>query len=140
MPVYVHVGPSPASSPWLGAVAIERLSAWLAATTRLTGVSAQAGRVTHQGPDCPRRARGVAWIQVIPPPTHPSWVDLIKGQTQHRFSLPSAGMLVFNLQRDYRRDPSRLADHVELARRFFEKNEKRLQADIARLFGPEDEE
>jgi hypothetical protein len=71
---------------------------------------------------------------MIPHATHPAWAALIKGEQKHEFALTSASFLFFNLQHAYKRDPSKLGEHVIEARRFFEKYEKILAGDIIRLF------
>lgn len=71
---------------------------------------------------------------MIPPATHPAWAALIKGERTHQFALTSAGLLFFNLHYAHVRDPSKLGERVDEARRFFAKYEKILADDITRLF------
>jgi hypothetical protein len=71
---------------------------------------------------------------MIPQATHPAWAELIKGERRHEFALTSASLLFFNLQYAHQRDPSKLGERIDEARRFFEKYEKILAEDITRLF------
>ncbi|HET9930180.1 MAG TPA: hypothetical protein VFQ35_05825 [Polyangiaceae bacterium] len=65
---------------------------------------------------------------------HPTWEKLVKGEVKHKFAAASASMLFFNLQSQYKRDPSKLPDLVGEAQKFFEKYEVSLETDIATLF------
>ena len=71
---------------------------------------------------------------MLPAANHPTWAKLIKGETTHQFTQASASMLFFNLQREYKKDPAQLHAHIAQARKFFEKYQAVLAADIQRLF------
>jgi hypothetical protein len=59
---------------------------------------------------------------------------LIKGSLRHDFAYAAAGVLVFNLNLQWKRDPSRLPQLIEQARAFFQRYQHLLGQDIARLF------
>ncbi len=70
---------------------------------------------------------------MIPPATDPVWSKLIKGAAEYQFKQASAGMLVFNLRAQYKRDPSRFAALIEDARKFFLKYESVLGSELQQL-------
>jgi hypothetical protein len=70
----------------------------------------------------------------LPPESHPVWAGLIKGIVQHDFSYTAAGMLLFNLNLQWRREPARLPLLVEQARAFFQRYHHLLAGDIQKLF------
>jgi hypothetical protein len=70
----------------------------------------------------------------LPPPSHPAWAGLVRGTIRHEFGYAAAGMLVFNSNLQWRRDPSRLPQLVEQVRSFFQKYQHLLSHDIARVF------
>lgn len=72
---------------------------------------------------------------MIPPKTHPVWSALISGKAEHQFKMASASMLVFNLRRQFRMDPSRFDALAEEATKFFARYEAILKDDIKHLFG-----
>jgi hypothetical protein len=72
---------------------------------------------------------------MIPALSHPSWEKLIKGEIKHKFSNAAASMLFFHLQSQYKRDPSRLDDHIAQAHAFFVKYERVLADEIRAVFG-----
>jgi len=71
---------------------------------------------------------------LLPADTHPTWANLIKGTIQHEWSYPAAGMLIFNLNLQWKRDPSRLPQLIEQVHRFFQRYQHLLSYDIARVF------
>ncbi len=71
---------------------------------------------------------------MVPAPSHPTWAMLIRGDIQHKFKTAAPGMLFFNLQASYKRDPTRLIEHIGEARRFFERYESMLAEDVRVLF------
>lgn len=71
----------------------------------------------------------------LPPDTHPGWARLIKGESRHPFSYPAAGMLVFNCNLQWQRDPTKLFPLIRQVRSFFQKYNQLLASDISRLFG-----
>lgn len=70
----------------------------------------------------------------LPPESHPTWAKLIDGTIQHEFSYAAAGMLLFNLNIQWRREPSRLPILIQQARAFFQKYQHLLVFDIQKLF------
>jgi hypothetical protein len=60
-------------------------------------------------------------------------VRLIRGEIDHQFSMTAANMLMFNLRRSYKLDPAKLDELVDESRRFFDKFEKALRADLDAL-------
>lgn len=70
----------------------------------------------------------------LPPEDHPAWAEMIKGTRPHDFSYAAAGMLVFNLSLQWRRDPSKLPKLVAQARVFFQKYCHLMHGDIQRIF------
>jgi hypothetical protein len=71
---------------------------------------------------------------VLPPATHPAWAGLIKGKIDHEFSYAAAGMLLFNLNIQWKRDPTRLPLLIQQARTFFDRYQHLLSHDIQRVF------
>ena len=74
-------------------------------------------------------------IPDLPPEEHPVWTELIEGVISHEFSYAAAGMLVFNLNLQWRRDPSKLPLLIRQVRTFFQKYHHLLGGDIQKLFG-----
>lgn len=70
----------------------------------------------------------------LPPDTHPTWVKLIQNPMEHEFGYAAAGMLIFNLNLQWRRDPAKLRILVKQARDFFHKYQRLLASDIQKLF------
>jgi hypothetical protein len=70
----------------------------------------------------------------LPASNHPAWAGLIKGSVRHEFSYAAAGMLVFNLNLQWKRDASRLPQLIEQVRTFFQKYQHLLSNDIVRVF------
>jgi hypothetical protein len=70
----------------------------------------------------------------LPAETHPAWAGLIKGTIRHEFGYAAAGMLIFNLNLQWKRDPARLPQLIEQVRTFFHRYQGLLAHDIARLF------
>jgi hypothetical protein len=70
----------------------------------------------------------------LPPVEHPAWAGLVTGSLRHDFSYAAAGMLVFNLNLQWRRDPSKLGTLIRQARAFFQKYRSLLSHDVQRLF------
>lgn len=73
-------------------------------------------------------------IPALPAEAHPAWAGLIKGAIHHEFGYAAAGMLVFNLNLQWKRDPARLPQLVEQVRSFFQKYQPLLGHDIVKLF------
>jgi hypothetical protein len=71
---------------------------------------------------------------MLPGENHPAWASLIKGSIHHEWSFAAAGMLIFNLNLQWKRDPSRLPQLIEQVRSFFQRYHSLLDHDIARLF------
>jgi hypothetical protein len=71
---------------------------------------------------------------MVPAPSHPTWAKLIRGEVQHKFKAAAAGMLFFNLQSLYKKDPTTLRVQVEEARKFFGRYEAILTEDVRVLF------
>jgi len=72
---------------------------------------------------------------MIPPPHHPVWARLIRGELTHTFAAAAAGMLIMRLQRQHRKQPESLSSLIDEMRLFFTKYEATCAADIARLLG-----
>jgi hypothetical protein len=70
----------------------------------------------------------------LPPETHPSWAGLINGSIRHEFGYAAAGMLIFNLNLQWKRDPSRLPQLIGQVRSFFQKYQTLLGQDVVKLF------
>jgi len=70
----------------------------------------------------------------LPPESHPAWTGLISGTIQHEFSYAAAGMLLFNLNIQWRRDPARLPLLIRQARAFFQKYQHLIIYDLQKLF------
>jgi hypothetical protein len=70
----------------------------------------------------------------LPAETHPVWAGLVKGTIHHEWSYAAAGMLIFNLNLQWRRDPSRLPQLVEQVHSFFQRYHHLLSYDIPRVF------
>ena len=73
-------------------------------------------------------------IPELPLENHPVWTRLIQGQVAHEFSYAAAGMLIFNLNLQWKRDPSKLPLLVNQVRSFFRKYYHLLGGDVQRLF------
>ena len=73
-------------------------------------------------------------LPVLPPESHPGWAGLIKGSVHHEFRYPAAGMLVFNLNLQWKHDPSRLPELIGQARSFFQRYQLLLSQDVVKLF------
>lgn len=69
----------------------------------------------------------------LPPETHPIWAKLISGVVSHEFSYAAAGMLVFNLNLQWKRDPSKLPLLAKQVRAFFQKYQHLLGGDVQQL-------
>jgi hypothetical protein len=74
-------------------------------------------------------------VAELPDEQHPVWALLIEGQVSHEFSYAAAGMLVFNLNLQWRRDPARLPLLIKQVRTFFQKYMHLLGGDVQKLFG-----
>ena len=72
--------------------------------------------------------------QPLPAESHPAWAGLIKGQITHEFGYAAAGMLLFNLNIQWKRDSARLPLLVQQARSFFQRYQHLLNHDIQRVF------
>lgn len=70
----------------------------------------------------------------LPEASHPVWRGLIEGSIEHEWSYAAAGMLIFNLNLQWKREPSRLPQLIEQLRSFFERYRALLGRDIARVF------
>jgi len=70
----------------------------------------------------------------LPPENHPTWARLVDGTIRHEFSYAAAGMLLFNLNIQWRRDPARLPLLIQQVRAFFQKYQHLLVWDIQKLF------
>jgi hypothetical protein len=77
---------------------------------------------------------GTTPVPELPPESHPVWAKLIEGVITHEFSYAAAGMLVFNLNLQWRRDPSKLMLLTSQVRAFFQKYRHLLAGDIQKLF------
>jgi len=74
-------------------------------------------------------------IPELPPEEHRVWARLIEGRISHEFSYAAAGMLVFNLSLQWKRDPSKLPLLIKQVRTFFQKYQQLLGGDVQKLFG-----
>jgi hypothetical protein len=70
----------------------------------------------------------------FPPDAHPTWEELIKNPCLHEFRYAAAGMLIFNLNLQWKRDPTKLMVLVKQVRDFFRKYQHLLGDDIRKLF------
>jgi hypothetical protein len=70
----------------------------------------------------------------FPSDMHPTWETLVKNPEMHEFGYPAAGMLVFNLNLQWRREPSKLPGLSKQVRDFFRKYQHLLANDIRQLF------
>jgi len=70
----------------------------------------------------------------LPPESHPAWARLIQGHVFHEFGYAAAGMLVFNLNLQWKRDPSKLPVLIRQVRSFFQKYQHLLGGDVQKLF------
>jgi hypothetical protein len=70
----------------------------------------------------------------LPSESHPVWAELVKGTVSHEFSYAAAGMLVFNLNLQWKRDPSKLFALTKQVRAFFQKYQHLLGGDVQKLF------
>lgn len=77
----------------------------------------------------------ITGVFMVAPISHPAWEKLIKGQINHQFSQASAGLLLFNLQQSYKKDPSKLQECIQQAADFFKKYESILIEDSKKIFG-----
>ena len=73
-------------------------------------------------------------IPELPAESHPVWSRLVKGEIPHEFGYAAAGMLVFNLNLQWQRAPSRLPLLVQQTRSFFQKYHHLLSVDVQKLF------
>ena len=73
-------------------------------------------------------------IPSLPPEDHPVWASLVQGLVAHDFSYPAAGMLIFNLNLQWQRDPSKLPALVKQVWAFFLKYHHLLGGDVVKLF------
>lgn len=71
---------------------------------------------------------------MVPAASHPTWAKLIRGEVDHQFTKAAASMLLFNLRLQHKESPAKLTQHVDEARKFFEKYENVLADDIRKLF------
>jgi hypothetical protein len=62
------------------------------------------------------------------------WARLVKGELRHEFNYSAAGMLIFNLNLQWQRDPSRLPLLIKQTRSFFQKYHHLLSGDVAKIF------
>lgn len=69
-----------------------------------------------------------------PPEDHPVWTRLVKGELPYEFNYSAAGMLIFNFNLQWQRDPSRLPLLIKQTRSFFQKYHHLLSGDVAKLF------
>ena len=72
-------------------------------------------------------------IPELPEDSHPLWSQLVMGSILHDFGYAAAGMLIFNLNLQWQRDPSRLPLLAKQARSFFQKYHHLLIADVQKL-------
>ena len=70
----------------------------------------------------------------LPLEDHPVWARLIEGVIAHEFSYAAAGMLIFNLNLQWRRDPAKLPLLTRQVRTFFQKYQHLLGGDVQKLF------
>jgi hypothetical protein len=75
-----------------------------------------------------------ASLPELPPDTHPAWESMIKNPDRHEFKFAAAGMLIFNLNLQWKNDPGKLSTLVRQARAFFFKYQHLLANDIQRIF------
>ena len=73
-------------------------------------------------------------VLALPGENHPAWVALVSGSIRHDWSYAAAGMLIFNLNLQWKRDPSRLSQLIEQLRSFFQRYHSLLGHDIAKVF------
>ena len=73
-------------------------------------------------------------IPELPVDSHPVWSQLVKGQLPYEFGYAAAGMLIFNLNLQWQRDPARLPLLVQQTRSFFQKYHHLLSGDVQKLF------
>jgi len=73
-------------------------------------------------------------VPELPLETHPVWSRLIEGAVSHEFSYAAAGMLVFNLNLQWKRDPAKLPLLTRQVRTFFQKYQHLLGGDLQKLF------
>ena len=73
-------------------------------------------------------------IPQLPSEDHPVWARLVQGQVAHEFSYAAAGMLIFNLNLQWQRDPAKLPMLVKQVRAFFLKYHHLLGGDVLKLF------
>lgn len=71
---------------------------------------------------------------MLPAENHPAWAGLIRGTIHHEWSYAAAGMLIFNLNLQWRRDPARLPQLIDQVRSFFQRYQNLLCYDIPRVF------
>jgi hypothetical protein len=76
----------------------------------------------------------LAALSELPPTTHPAWGELIKNPHRHEFKYAAAGMLLFNLNLQWKRDPGKLGVLVKQAHEFFRKYQTLLMDDLNKLF------
>jgi hypothetical protein len=78
-------------------------------------------------------------IRLSPPPEfptdgHPTWQKLIENPSLHEFRYAAAGMLIFNLNLQWKREPAKRPALVQQAQAFFRKYQRLLAEDIRQLF------
>lgn len=73
-------------------------------------------------------------VPEVPPEEHPVWAKLLAGQVSHDFTYAAAGMLVFNLNLQWKRDPAKLPLLIKQVRTFFQKYQHLLGGDVQKLF------
>jgi hypothetical protein len=75
---------------------------------------------------------------MIPPKSHPTWKELVKGQRRHQFKALSAAMCVSRIVRFVQKEgasPAAVELAVEDLHAFFAKLEGMLGEDLEALFG-----
>lgn len=73
-------------------------------------------------------------VPELPPESHPVWAKLIEGKVSYEFRYAAAGMLVFNLNLQWKRAPSKLPLLTKQIRIFFQKYQHLLSGDVQKLF------
>jgi hypothetical protein len=73
-------------------------------------------------------------VLALPGEAHPAWAGLVEGAICYDWGYAAAGMLIFNLNLQWKRDPSRLPQLVGQLRSFFQRYHSLLGHDIAKVF------
>ncbi|MFA7330058.1 MAG: hypothetical protein WC326_03185 [Candidatus Delongbacteria bacterium] len=77
-------------------------------------------------------------MDLVPPPTHPLWVQVFSGRRKPDLQLLATKILVSRLSMTYQQDPTpgTLEQCVQDLREFFEKNQAlpKAQADLRAMF------